>query len=134
MNRQMLIWILILSHLVFINGCTSTQRTSLSEDQIPADENVKILRVILKTGEIIEFNSDGGKYIEKPLPDKLYRAIVGVTVESKVVEISLENAVDIQVEIKSANVMGSIFLLFGIVACVGATWFIILLASWNHSH
>ena len=130
--RQSVIWLLIVSHLLFAVGCTTTHQLSIVEDQIPQNENAKILRVILKSGETVRFNIEGGRYIEKPMADKLYRAIVGVTVEGKVVEIVPEKAVDIQIETKSFNVVGT--LLLGLFVISAAAFGLLVALLSGHSH
>ena len=128
-SSRAFIWFLIVSHLVFAVGCKTTQTASVSGDQIPAGGNIKILRVILKSGETIVFNKDGGKYFEKPMTDKPYRAIIGVTGDGKAVEINPEKILDIFFETESTNVTVSIFL--GIIsgAAVAGIIFLLILAT-----
>jgi hypothetical protein len=107
------------------------RRVSITEDQIPQHANAKILRVILKNGDIIQFNKDGGRYIEKPLADRLYKAIVGVTMEAKVVEISPDKVLDIRIETKSENVLGTLFL---VLSAAAGTVFAIIIIALGSSH
>jgi hypothetical protein len=130
-GRVLFIWLLIMSHLMLINGCMTTRQASVQEDQIPESGTAKIRRVILKTGEIVVFDADGGRLIEKTTVEKAYRAIVGVSVEGKVIEIDPILAIDVQIETKSVNIVGSILLGLGVASVAGA---IVLIEALSHIH
>ncbi len=91
---QLLVWLLITVHVVTIYGCNTTNRVTLPSNEIPVGYNFKITKVILKTGEIIEFDSNGGLYAEKSKDGKSYRVIVG-TSGNKNVEIDPDEVLDI---------------------------------------
>ena len=123
------IWFLIISHLVFVIGCTTAQVTSVSTDKIPAGEGVKILRVSLKSGETILFNEDGGKYIEKQNADTLSRVIVGITPDEKVVKIGFEKVQDVQIETRTSDTRGSINVALYIVFAIPIVMLVIWIAK-----
>jgi hypothetical protein len=109
----------------------TTRQASVQGEQIPTSGKTKICRVILKTGEIVVFDADGGRLIEKATVEKAYRAIVGVSMDGKVVEIDPNLAIDVQIETKSVNIVGLVLLGLATASVVGA---IVLIEALSHIH
>jgi hypothetical protein len=107
--RQPLVCLIIAVHLVTICGCTVTNRVTIPGNEIPVRSNFKIATVILKDGEIIEFDTNGGLYVEKTRDGKSYRVIAGTT-EGKNVEIDPEKVLEVKLEHRESNGTGSFFL------------------------
>ncbi len=97
-----LVWLLITVHAVAMYGCSSTSRFTLPGNVIPVGSSIKITTVILRSGETIEFDSDGGSYEEKTKDGKLFRAIVGSS-HGKVVEIDSEKVSQIKFEQEASS-------------------------------
>lgn len=104
--RQALVWLLIITHFVIICGCSVTNRVTIPGNQIPLGSNFKITKAILKDGGIIEFDSNGGLYVDKIRDGKSYRAIIGTT-ESRNVEIDAEKVLEVKLDQKESNATGS---------------------------
>lgn len=131
--RQPLVWLLITVHVVTICGCTVTNRLTLPGNEIPVGSNFKIATVILKDGEIIEFDSNGGRYVEKSSDGKSYRVIVGTT-HSKNVEIDPEKILDVKFEQKESSGTGSFIAGFLLGMPVGAGVFYLILVAALSGH
>jgi hypothetical protein len=126
--RQHLVWLLITVHLVTIYGCTVTNRVTLSGNEMPVGSSLKIATIILKDGEIIEFEGGGGLCVEKTKDGKPYRAIVGMT-HSKNVEIDPEKVLEVKVEQKESSGLGSFVAGFLIGLPVGAGILVLIVYS-----
>lgn len=130
--REFLVWLVIGGHLMLINGCTVTRQVSVDESEIAGLENARILRVILKSGEIVQFGREGGRYVESSRDGKSGGVIVGLNVESKLVEIDPVQAVDVQAEKTSIDAARTFLLILSVPVAVGAlvfAYFIILFSS-----
>ena len=129
--RQPLVLLLITVHLVMIFGCTATNRLTLPANEIPVGANFKIAAVILKDGQIITFDRDGGLYIEKMIEGKWYRAIIGMTV-NKSVEVDPEKVLEVKFEQTESSGADSFIVGFLIGLPVGALGlFLALLAAYG---
>ena len=129
--RQHLVWMLITVHLVTTYGCTATNHVTLSGNEMPVGSTLKIASVILKDGEIIEFDSDGGMCVEKTKDGKRYRAFVGMT-HSGNVEIDPEKVLEVKVDQKESSGLGSFVAGALIGMPVGAgILFLIVALSWG---
>lgn len=129
--RQHLVWLLITAHVVTISGCTVTNHVTLSGNEMPVGSNLKIATVILKNGDIIEFDGGGGLCVGKTKDGNPYRVIAGTT-HSKNVEIEVEKVLEVKVEQKESSGAGSFIAGFLIGLPVGAgVFFLILVASFN---
>jgi hypothetical protein len=92
---------------------------------------LKIATVILKNGEIIEFDDRGGLCVEKTRDGKTYRAIVGTT-RREIIEIDPEKVLEVRVEQKESSGLGSFMGGFLIGMPVGAGILILIVAlSYN---
>lgn len=129
--QELLVWFLIVCHLVLVTGCTATRQVSVEGSQIPSLGNAKILRLILKNGEIVQFNKDGGRYVEGSTRDKSYRAIVGLNLESKAVEVDPNLAVDVQIETRSIDVGKTLLLVLWIPAAVAGVYLVVFVISFS---
>jgi hypothetical protein len=127
--RELLVWFLIVNHLMLVNGCTSSQQVSLEGRQLPKIGRVKILRVVLRSGGIVQFDEAGGRYVEKPSAGKLYCAIVGTTVASKAVDIDPNLAVEVQIEKNSFDAANTLLLLLGIPAAAVVIVYLFIIVS-----
>ena len=125
-----LVWLLITVHLVTICGCTTTNRLTLPGNETPVGSNYKITTVILKDGEVIEFDRDGGLYVEKIKGGTSYRAIVGTT-SNKKIEIDPENTLEVKFEQQESNGSGSFFLGLLLGLPVGAGLLVLILTGFN---
>jgi len=106
--RQPLVWLVIAVHLVAVCGCSVTNRISFPANAIPVGSNFKITSVILKDGQIIEFDSDGGQYLDKTSDGKSYRAIVGTSLH-KDVEIDPAKVLEVKFEQEESSGTGNFF-------------------------
>ncbi|OGU43101.1 MAG: hypothetical protein A2000_07630 [Ignavibacteria bacterium GWB2_36_8] len=128
---QSLVWLLITVHVVTIYGCSVTNRVTLPGNEIPVGSNFKIATVVLKNGEIIEFDSKGGRYIEKTTDGKSNRVIVGMT-GGKNVEIDPEKVLEVRFEQEGSSSGGSFIAGFLIGIPVGAgVFYLILVAAYS---
>jgi hypothetical protein len=127
--RQPLVWLLITVHVATIYGCSTTNRVTLPGNEIPVGSNFKIATVILKDGEIIEFDSKGGRYVERTAEGKSNRVIIGVR-DSKNVEIDPEKVLEVKFEQKESSGTGSFIagFLIGIAASAGIIVLIVALS------
>ncbi|MGA3246156.1 MAG: hypothetical protein ABSE41_16180 [Bacteroidota bacterium] len=128
--RQHLVWLLITVHLVTIYGCTVTNHVTLSGNEMPVGSNLKIATVILKDGDIIEFDSGGGLCVEKTKDGKPYRVIVGMT-HSKNIEIDPEKVLEVKVDQKESSGLGSFVAGFLIGLPVGAGILVLVVIALN---
>lgn len=126
--RQVLVWLLITIHLVTIYGCSVTNRVTLPANEIPVGSNFKIATVILKDGEIIEFDRNGGRYVEKTNDGKAFRVIVG-TANSKDVEIDSEKVLEVKFEQTESSGGGSFIVGFLLGLPAGAGILLLILVS-----
>jgi len=131
--RQPLVWLLVTIQLVTIFGCAVTNRVTLPANEVPVGSNFKIVTVILKDGEIIEFDSNGGRYVERARDGKAYRVIVG-TAHGKTVEIDSENVLDVKFEQRESGGGGSFLAGFLIGLPVGAVVFYLILVAAYSGH
>ena len=131
--RQLLVGVLITVQLVMIYGCSTTNRITLPGNEIPVGSNFKISTVILKNGEIIEFNREGGRYVDKTIDGKSYRVIVG-TAHSKDVEIDPEKVLEVKFEQEGLSSTGSFIVgfLFGMPVGAGVLILIVLASYSGH--
>jgi hypothetical protein len=128
--RQHLVWMLITVHLVTIYGCTATNHVTLSGSEMPVGSSLKIATVILKDGEIIEFDSGGGLCVERTRDGKPYRVIVGMT-HSRNVEIDPEKVLEVKVDQKESSGLGSFIAGFLIGMPVGVGILVLVVIALN---
>ncbi len=129
--RLLLIWLLIAVHAITIYGCTGTNRVTLPPNEIPVGSNFRIATVILKDGEIIRFDHNGGRYVERISDGTSHRVIVGMA-DGKNTEIDPEKVLEVKFEeAESASNFTTGFLL-GIP--VGAGLFYLILAAAFSGH
>ena len=132
-SRQLLVGVLITVHLVTVYGCYSTEHLTLPGNEIPVGSDFKIATVILKDGEIIEFGSEGGRYIEKISDGKSFRVIVG-TAHSKEVQIDPENVLEVKFEQERPNSTGSFIVGLLVGMPVGALVLVAIVAASFYGH
>ncbi|MBI5463602.1 MAG: hypothetical protein HY966_01455 [Ignavibacteriales bacterium] len=101
------VWLFITAHLCFVCGCTSTVQSTVDGDEIPVAPNLKVVSVIMKSGEIVHFDAAGGRYVERNKDSRFYKAIVGNTEDHKYAEIETSSVVETKIEQKQASGMGS---------------------------
>ena len=106
-QKRGFVFFLIVSHLVMVIGCTSTRQTTLMDGEMPATQGAKIVSVTLKTGDIVQFDNEGGRYVEKMKEEKSYRAIVGLTESNKHIEIDPQTVLELKIETKESSGGGS---------------------------
>jgi len=123
-----LAWLLITVYAVTIGGCSTTNLVTLPVNEPPVGSNFTIATVTLKDGEIIEFDGDGGWYLEKTKEGKSYRVIVGTT-QNKNVEIDPEKIREVTFEQEEPNVRASFGLGFLIGLPVGAGLILLIAVS-----
>ncbi len=119
---------LIFLHLLIISACTTTKQTSMLPDELRYPQEGRIVQIILISGELITFDKDGGGFIETLNEGRLYRAIVGVTVEGNTVEIETDRIQEVRIERREGNVLGTIAL---ITIGVPASLFAIMLVEFT---
>ena len=93
--------------LSLICGCTTTKSSVHGPEELRYPEQRKILDIVLKSGDIIAFNEKGGTFIESKRDGKLYRAVNGVKRDGDSVEIGVNNIIEVRVEQKETNPMGT---------------------------
>ncbi|MEX2116460.1 MAG: hypothetical protein WEB37_06210 [Bacteroidota bacterium] len=129
--RQAVAWLLVTVHVVMIYGCSVTNRITLPGNEIPAGSNFKIATVILKGGETIKFDVNGGRYVERTSDGKSYRVIVGMT-DGKNIEIDPEKVFEVRFEQEESSGGGSFIAGFLIGMPVGAgVFYLILVAAFS---
>ncbi|MEK9138011.1 MAG: hypothetical protein AAB393_12870 [Bacteroidota bacterium] len=129
--RQALVWLLITAHLITISACTTTERLTLPGNEIPLGSDYRIASVILKDGEVVQFDSKGGRYVEKAREGKSYRAIVG-TAQGRDVEIDPDKVLEVRFEQKESRGGGSFIVGFLLGLPVGALGlYLVLLAAYS---
>jgi hypothetical protein len=129
--RQVLVGLLIVAHVVMIAGCVTTSRVTLPGSQIPVGMNYKITTVIMKDGEIHQFDNDGGMYVERE--GKASRVIVGTT-HGQRMEIDPEKVLEVRFEHSESSGGGSFIagLLLGMPVGVGVFYLILAAAYSGH--
>lgn len=125
-----LVWLLIAAHLVTMYSCTTTHHVTVSGNEVPVGSNVKIAKVVMKSGESIEFDGRGGRYAEKHSDGTSHRVIVG-PVQGKEVEIDIENAHAVNVEQTESSGAGNfaLGLITGLPIGAGLLYLIAVMAS-----
>ena len=88
-----------------------------------------MVKVVLKSGEVIQFDSDGGMYVEKQIDGKSTRVMVG-NADGKRLEIDPVNVLEAKFEQKGSGGGGSFVVgfLVGIPVGVGLLYLIAALA------
>jgi hypothetical protein len=132
-SNKPLVWLLITLHVVMIYGCSVTNRITLPGNEIPVGSNFTIAKVILKDGEIIEFDGNGGMYVEKVKDGKSYRAIVGAAY-SKNVEIDPDKVLEVRFEQHESRGAGTFLVGFLVGLPAGALGLYLIVAAAYSSH
>jgi hypothetical protein len=130
---QSVVWLLIAVHLVAVYGCSTTTHLTLRGNEVPVGTNFVIAAVILKDGEIIEFDGNRGMYVDKVKDGKSYRAIVG-SKNSKDIEIDPEKVLEVRFEQSKSNSTGTFFAGFFFGMPVGVLVFYLILTASFSSH
>jgi hypothetical protein len=85
-----LIAAVFLSLVVYcLSGCAGSAKTVIDRESIPYFAETKILSVTLMNGDVLAFDSDGGRYYERYRNKN--RVIAGRTEVGKMAEIPLDN-------------------------------------------
>lgn len=128
--RQPLVWLLIIVHAVTLYGCSTTNRLTLPGNEIPVGSNFRIATVILKDGQIVEFDGNGGRYVEKAGDGNSHRVIVGMR-DSRNVEIDPDKVLEVKFEQKEPSGTGNFIagFLVGIAASAGVI--VLIFASYS---
>lgn len=111
MSFRLLSIFLIFLHLILISGCTTTKQSTYLTDELRYPQGGKIIQVDLKNGEILKFDKDGGSYIETVKNNRLYRGIVGVTVDGRPVDIDIDSVLEVRLERQETNVLGTVVII-----------------------
>ena len=131
LSHKSLLWTLIVLHLVTISGCAVTKRVALPANEIPLGADYKITTTILKDGQIIEFDSKGGLYVEKRLEGVVHRVIAG-TVHGEKVEMDSEEVLEVRFETTGTGGSFAGGVLLG--TALGALGFYLLLVAAYGAH
>jgi len=129
--RLPLVWLLIAVHLVTVCGCTVTNRITLPGNEIPVGSNFKIASVIFKDGKIVEFDGDGGRYVDKTSDGKPYRAIVGTSLHQEI-EIDPAKVLEVKFEHEESSGTGNFFVGMLVGVPVGAGLVVLIAALSLH--
>jgi hypothetical protein len=129
--KQSLAALLIAAHIVTIAGCVTTSRVTLPGSEIPVGMNYKITTVIMKDGEVLQFDNEGGMYVERE--GKASRVIVGTT-HGQRMEIDPEKVLEVRFEHSESSGGGSFIagLLLGMPLGVGVFYLILAAAYSGH--
>ena len=130
--RKSMVWVLIAAHLVAIVGCSTTTRITLSGDQMPTDQTLKLTSVVLKDGTIIEFEGTGGISVQTVREGRPTSMIVG-TSHRKHVEVDPSKVLEARYERTEASGAGSFLVGFLLGLPAGALiFYLVLVAAFSH--
>ena len=111
MSLKLLSIFLVLLHLLHISGCSTTKQSTQLPDELRYPDRGKIVKVVMKNGNICTFDKDGGKFIESVNNKTLHRGIFGVNANGQAVDMSIDSVLEVQVERQEANVVGTVLLI-----------------------
>ena len=124
---QALIWMLIATHLGTIYGCTTTSKLTLSGSEIHSGSNYRITSVLLNDGQIIEFEGEGGRFVDTTANDQQHRTIVGTSLH-KDVQIDPARVLEVRLEHKESSGAGNFFVGMLVGVPVGAGVLVLIAA------
>jgi hypothetical protein len=132
--QKSLVWLLLTAHLVMISGCSVTKRITLPGNEIPVGQLYDIAKVILKDGEVVEFDGNRGRYVEKIRDGQSHRVIVGMT-HGQNVEIDPEKVLEVKIEQREPSTAGAFLggLLLGMPVGAGIMLLILVMVGNNHN-
>jgi hypothetical protein len=131
--RHCIVWLITTTQLAAISGCATTKRVTLPGNEVPVGTDFRIATVVLKDGDVVTFDGNGGRYIERTVEGKPRRMIVG-TVDGRSAEVDPEKALEVRFE-QEGSVGGAGFavgFLLGIPVGAGLLFLILLGAYSGH--
>ncbi|MBI5473415.1 MAG: hypothetical protein HY961_13805 [Ignavibacteriae bacterium] len=129
--KRPLVWLLIAANAIAIYGCATTNRVTLPANEIPVGSSFKIVSVILTDGQLVTFDRNGGRYVERTIDGAPRRVIVGEA-NSKDVEIDPEKVLEVRFEHEESGGSFAAGFLLGIP--VGASLLYLILSGALNSH
>jgi len=131
--KHLFVWLLIAVHVVMISGCAVTNVVTLNGNGIPVDPDFKITTVILKDGEIVEFDFNGGRYVDITSDGASNSVIVGM-VDDKNIEIAPEKVLEVTIEKTESSGSGNFIagLLIGVPVGAAILYLIAVLSFSGH--
>jgi hypothetical protein len=126
-----LIWLIITVYLMSVCGCSVTNHLTLHGNEIPLGSNFKIRTVILKDGQIIDFDKEGGMYVNKMRDGQSYHAIVGTSLRNEI-EVDPENVLEMKIDQQGSGGAGSFFMGMFVGIPVGAGLLVLIVAMSVH--
>ena len=122
--KKATVWLTLCGYLLSLSGCTTTKELRAEPGDILAMKTGRIVGAISKAGEVITFNRDGGHLVERPRGNTMYRPIVGVTDSARAVELDPDSLLEVKIEQREANTLGTNIVIALVVIGVGAGVFI----------